>query len=68
MEITLIACRANAKMSREQFAKLVGVTAGTIANWESGKTEPSLSHLRRISEISGVPIDNIAVGEQKILN
>lgn len=62
MEVTLLACRANVRMTREQFAQEIGVTSGTIANWENGKTEPSLSHLRKISEVSKVPIDNIAVG------
>ena len=62
MELSLIACRANVRMTREQFAQEVGVTPGTIANWENGKTEPSLSHLRKISEITKIPIDNIAVG------
>jgi DNA-binding XRE family transcriptional regulator len=62
MEITLLACRANARMTREQFAQEIGVTSGTIANWENGKTEPSLTHLRKISEVSKIPIDNIAIG------
>lgn len=62
MELSLLACRANVRMSREQFAQEIGVTPGTIANWENGKTEPSLSHLRKISEITKIPIDNISVG------
>lgn len=62
MEVSLLACRANVRMTREQFAEKIGVTPGTIANWENGKTEPSLSHLRKISEVTNIPIDNIAVG------
>lgn len=62
MEISLYACRANANMTRDEFAQAIGVSPGTIYNWESGKTEPNLASLRKISEVSGVPMDNIAIG------
>lgn len=61
MEITLLACRANVKMTQAQFAEKIGVSPCTVANWETGKTEPSLANLRKISEVSGIPIDNIAI-------
>ena len=62
MEISLTACRANARMTRAELATVLEVSPATIYNWERGKSEPTLSQLRRISDISGVPIDNIAVG------
>lgn len=69
MEITLKACRINVDMSQAEFAKAVGVSAPTIYNWEAGKSEPSLSQLRQISNITGIPIDNIVVGNNsKIMN
>lgn len=61
MEISLYACRANVKMTRVQFAEKIGVSPCTIANWENGKSEPSLANLRKISEVSGIPMDNIAI-------
>ena len=63
MEISLQACRINAKMSQSEFAKALNVSPATIYNWESGKTEPSISQLRAISELSGIPFDFIAVGK-----
>ena len=30
-------------------------------NWEKGKTEPTLSQLRKMSELSGIPMDFIFV-------
>lgn len=59
MEINLKACRANANMDQQAWAKKLGVTFNTVSNWERGKTEPSLSQLRKISELSGIPIDYI---------
>lgn len=63
MEITLMACRANVKMSQSELAAALNVSPGTVYNWEKGNTEPTLTQLRKISEITGVPIDNIAVGQ-----
>ena len=57
------ACRANADLSIIEFAKKVGVSANTISNWESGKSEPPLSKLRIISKISGVPLDFIFLND-----
>ncbi len=59
--ISIAACRINAKMNQHEFAAALGVDRSTIANWELGKTEPTATQLRRISEISGIPIDFIFV-------
>lgn len=61
MQITLKACRINSNMEQEAWAKEIGVTLNTISNWERGKTEPSLSQLRKISDLSGIPIDYIVL-------
>lgn len=68
MEISIAACRVNAKMTQTEFAEAIGVSLPTITNWEKGKTEPRIGHLRKISEISGIPIDDIAVGSSFNMN
>lgn len=62
MRVTLEACRVNTGMSQTDFAKEIGVSMTTISNWERGKSEPSLTQLRRISELSTIPMGNIVVG------
>ena len=64
MEISLQACRINANLTQSEFAKALGVSPATIYNWEAGKTEPNISQLRAISELSGIPFDYIAVGKK----
>ena len=59
--IKIAACRVNADMNQQEFATAVGVDRSTIANWEAGKTEPNATQLRKISEISGIPMDFIFV-------
>lgn len=62
--ISIAACRVNAELNQREFADKMGVSLATVVNWESGKTEPSASQLRQISELSGVPMDLIFVPEK----
>lgn len=59
--ISIAACRVNAGLTQREFADKIEVSLATIVNWENGKTEPSASQLRLISELSGVPMDFIFV-------
>lgn len=59
MQIKLAACRANSGMTQEEFSKALGVGLMTYNSWEKGKVEPPYSKVRKISELSGIPIDYI---------
>lgn len=61
MRISIKAARVNADMTQEEMANVLGVNKTTIVNWESGASEPKISQLHRISELSGIPIDFIFV-------
>ena len=63
LKINLAACRTNAGMSQSEWAKELGVSEKTIWNWETGKSEPTLNNLRKISELSGIPLDCIFIEE-----
>lgn len=63
-KISLEAVRVNAKMTQKQWEKALGVSNATIVNWEKGNTEPSISQLREMSKISGVPMDFIFVPDK----
>lgn len=62
--ITLKAVRVNADMEQKEWAKILGVSQNTVSNWENGNTEPTLSQLRKMSELSGIPMDFIFVPEE----
>ncbi len=64
VRINLAACRVNANMKQTEWAAEIGVNPATIINWESGKTQPNTSQLRKISELSGIPMDYIFVPEK----
>ena len=52
-------CRKKAKMTQSELAILLGVTLMTISNYERGVREPSIENLKRMSEIFGVPIEEL---------
>ncbi|MBU9728081.1 helix-turn-helix domain-containing protein [Diplocloster modestus] len=60
-KIRIAAARINAGLTQREFAQRIGVNLSTITNWENGKTEPNVTQLRKISEISGIPMDFIFV-------
>ena len=62
--ISLEAVRVNAKMTQKEWAERLGVSNNTVVNWEKGNTEPSLSKLREMSQLSGVPMDFIFVPDK----
>ena len=62
--ISLEAVRVNANMTQKEWAEKLGVSNNTVVNWEKGNTEPSLSKLREMSQLSGIPMDFIFVPEK----
>ena len=62
--ITLAAARVNAQLTQAELAEMLNVAVTTIINWESGKTEPSMSQLAKMSDIFGIPMDYIFVPEK----
>ena len=63
-KISLETVRVNAKMTQKEWASKLGVSNSTVVNWEKGNTEPSLSQLREMSRLSGVPMDFIFVPDK----
>lgn len=62
--ISLEAARVNAGLTQKELAEILGVSNVTIVNWEKGNSEPSVSQLRTISELSGIPMDFIFIPDK----
>lgn len=63
-QLTLKAVRVNAGYNQSQFAKLLGVSVGTIKNWENGRSEPTANQLRSISHETGIDMDFIFIPQK----
>lgn len=64
IEISIAAARVNSGLNQREFAEKIGVSLATVTNWEKGKTEPDSSQLRKISQLSGIPMDFIFVKDK----
>lgn len=59
LQISLAAARVNAGMTQDDVARQMHVGKQTIVSWEKGLTEPKISQCRQLSELYGIPIENI---------
>ena len=59
LQISLAAARVNAKLTQEEVANMMKIGKRTIINWEKGISIPSFSDVKMLSDIYGIPIDNI---------
>lgn len=62
---TLKEWREHRNLRQLDLAYRVGVTPATIANWESGRREPSASYLHTLAGVLDVSMDEIDVSEWK---
>lgn len=59
LRISLAAARVNAKMTQDEVAKKLRVNKNTIVAWEKGENEPKVTQAMALSELYGIPLDNI---------
>ncbi|WP_177973310.1 helix-turn-helix transcriptional regulator [uncultured Eubacterium sp.] len=59
LQISLAAARVNAGMTQDEVAKKMHVSKNTVVNWEKGKTEPTISQCRELSEMYRMPLKYI---------
>lgn len=49
-------------MTQRQVADCLGVVESCYANWEQGRTEPSIEMLRKLSAVLKVDLDTLING------
>lgn len=64
LKISLAAARINANMTQEAVSKALHVGKQTVVRWEKGQTVPSFITLTALSNLYGIPIDNIILPEK----
>ena len=58
---TLKTAREMKKYTQEEAAKLIGISADTLGNYERGKSYPDVPVLRKIEEVYGVPNERLII-------
>ncbi|MCQ2564275.1 MAG: helix-turn-helix domain-containing protein [Clostridia bacterium] len=54
--------RKECNLTQKQVAEKLGVVESCYANWEQGRTEPSIEMLRKLGNIFNIDIDNLING------
>lgn len=54
---TLKACREEKNLSIKSLADIIGVKPYTISDWETGRSEPSINNLIKLSNFFNVRLD-----------
>ena len=61
MKFSLAAARRNRGLTQGQVADRIGVSRTTVVNWEKGSTRISYAALTRLSNLYGIPLENLRV-------
>lgn len=60
--------REEMKLTQEEFAANIGMTRSAVQKWEQGQADPYPKTLRKISEVTGKPLEWFGqVGTTKVL-
>ena len=55
--------RLAARLSQEQLADRIPISAGAIGHYENGRHQPSVETLEKIAEVLGVSVEELEKGE-----
>ena len=64
IQISLAAARVNAGLSQNDVVRELHVSKQTIVNWENGKSEPTISQARALSDLYKMPLEFIFLPEK----
>ena len=59
VKMTLEAARRNVKLTQKEAAERLGVSNGTLCNWENGVSFPNAPQIIKICELYGRSYDEI---------
>lgn len=57
--------RTAKKLTQDDVAKSLFVTRQTVSSWESGRTQPDIEMLCKLSELLCVPVEDLIYGEKR---
>ena len=64
VQISLAVARVNAGYTQGDVSRILHVSKQTVVNWEKGKAVPTFIVLTALSNLYGIPIDNIILPEK----
>ena len=58
-KFSLAALRVNAGYTQTKIAEILGVTQGSVAQWEKGATYPRVGRAKKLAKLYGVTLEEI---------
>ena len=58
--------RLKAGYSQKDLADRVGVTPGSVSQWEVGRTFPSVKKLVKLADILNITVEEVINGNEKV--
>ena len=62
--MTIRAARVLKGMTQEELAKEIGVSLSSVQKWETGKSDIRFSHMKKISELTGISMDDFILPKE----
>lgn len=59
IQISLAAARVNAGLTQDDACREMHVSKNTVVNWESGRSEPTITQARSLADLYHIPLDCI---------
>lgn len=59
MAVTLKAARVNADYTQKEAAKALGISKGTLTNYEKYRTKPDIEMAQKMAALYGLEVDGI---------
>lgn len=56
---TLKAARVNAGYTQKQVIEILGISNGTLVNWERGTTQPNATYINEMCKLYGRKIEEL---------
>ena len=63
-KVTIAGARITKGLTQEQLAREIGVSRSAVQKWESGKADIRFRHLKAISDITGIDIDDFLMPKE----
>ena len=60
--------RTEKNLTQEDIAKKLFVTRQTVSSWESGRTQPDIDTIMKLSELFGVSAEELIYGKAKMMS
>lgn len=60
--------RKQAELKQADIAEKVGVSVASVSLWENGKQIPDFEKIKKIAQVTGLPIDYFSGGTQSTSN